>query len=111
MVIQSSSRRGFLQSSLTFGAAALLLNRTRRAQGFISANERPHIGAIGTGSRWCQGATGLKASSGSAPDVAKYGDYVAVCDADAHRRELAAGLVKQWTGNTPASSADYRAII
>ena len=91
--------------------AAILLNQGSRASGFLSANDRPRVGAIGTGSRWCQKATGLDGPWGSAPDFKKYGDYVAVCDADAYRRELAAGLVKEWTGSQPTSHADYRAIL
>jgi predicted dehydrogenase len=40
-----------------------------------------------------------------------YGDYVAVCDADSNRRELASKLVKEWTGSMPQITADYRAIL
>ena len=46
-----------------------------------------------------------------APDFRKYGDYVAVCDADASRRGLAAKLVKDWSGNEAVTTADYRAIL
>ena len=104
------SRRRFMKSSAVFSAAAIL-NRTGRASGFLSANDRPRVGAIGTGSRWCQKATGIDGPWGSAPDFKRYSDYIAVCDADSSRRELAAGLVKEWTGNQPASHADYRAIL
>ena len=71
----------------------------------------PKIGAVGTGSRWCQKATGIKGPFGSAPDVRHFGDYVAVCDADGDRRDRAKELVKEWTGTAPDSVADYRAII
>ncbi len=104
------SRRAMFASSAVFAAAAIL-NRTGRASGFRSANDRPRVGAIGTGSRWCQKATGIDGPWGSAPDFKKYGDYIAVCDADSGRRELAAGLVKEWTGNQPTSHVDYRAIL
>ena len=104
------SRRRLLESSVAFAAAAIL-NRTGRASGFQSANDRPRVGAIGTGSRWCQKATGIDGPWGSAPDFKKYGDYIAVCDADSSRRELAAGVVKEWTGNQPTSHVDYRAIL
>ena len=104
------SRRNLLQSSLAFTGAAIL-SHTGRAYGFQSANDRPRVGAIGTGSRWCQKATGLDGPWGSAPDFKKYGDYIAVCDADSYRRELAAGLVKEWTGHQPSSHVDYRAIL
>ena len=36
---------------------------------------------------------------------------MALCDADVDRRELAAGLVKQWSGVDATTVADYRAII
>ena len=110
------TRRAALKSSLVLGAAALgatavVLNRDQRAEGFVSANDRPRVGAIGTGSRWYQKATGLNGRYGSAPDFRRYGDYVAVCDADAYRRDLASGIVKEWTGNVPVNVADYRAIL
>ena len=105
------SRRHLLKSALPLGVAALWLNRAERASGFVSANERPRVGAIGTGSRWCQKATGINGPWGSAPDFRKYGDYIAVCDADSTRRDLAAGIVQEWTGMEPARHADYRAIL
>jgi predicted dehydrogenase len=104
-------RRTALRSTLQFTGASVLLHPIERAVAFQSANERPRIGVVGTGSRWCQKATGIDRPYGSAPDFAKYGDYVAVCDADTSRREMAAGLVKQWHGQTPKIHADYRAIL
>lgn len=105
------NRRRMLTTSLAWAGAAVIADRTSRAEGFISANDRPRVGAIGTGSRWAQKATGLDSNYGSAKDVRKYGDYVAVCDADANRVELAGQLVKGWTGELPTGVADYRAII
>lgn len=104
-------RRRFLVSSLGFGSAALILSRSQRALGFVQANDRPRVAAIGTGSRWCQKATGINGPWGSAPDFRKYGDYVAVCDADRSRRERSVGIVKEWTGIEPSSHHDYRAIL
>ncbi len=78
---------------------------------FVAANDRPRVGAIGTGSRWFQKATGIDGPWGSAPDFKKYGDYVALCDADSRRLELATGIVKEWTGIEPGSHADYRKIL
>jgi predicted dehydrogenase len=104
----SPSRRAFLQSSLACAGLAL---STGRARGFVSANDRLRIGAVGTGSRWCHKATGLNGSYGSAPEFRPFGDYVAVCDADAYRRELAGALVKEWSGKTPDSTDDYRKIL
>ena len=105
------SRRKMLKSSLAWSGAAVVLGQSQRALGFLAANERPRMAAVGTGSRWCQKATGLNGGYGSAPDMRKYGDYIAVCDADTHRRELAAGLVKDWSGIDASIAADYREII
>ena len=88
------SRRRMLKSSLAFAGAAVFANPGRRAEGFAAANERPRIGAVGTGSRWYIKATGVDGAWGSAPDMRRYGDYVALCDADAERRERAAELAQ-----------------
>ena len=105
------SRRSLLKSSLSFAGAALLLHPMPRALGFTSAIDRPRVAAIGTGSRWCQKATGIDGPWGSAPDFQKYWDYVAVCDVDSTRRELATALVREWTGKQATAYADYRAIL
>ena len=105
------NRRQAIQSSLACATAAALTGRSERAAGFQSANERPRIAAIGTGSRWYQRATGLQGRYGSAPEMRRLGDYVAVCDADSFRVELASGIVKEWTGEAPKAVADYRAIL
>ncbi len=104
------SRRSLLKSSLAWTGAAVIVH-AGRAHGFRAANDRPRVGAIGTGSRWCLKATGIDGPWGSAPDFKKYGDYVAVCDADSERREKAAELVQQWTSQKPISHQDYRAIL
>jgi predicted dehydrogenase len=108
---QHISRRRALQSTLAWAGAAVLSSGSDRAFGFVSANDRPRVGAIGTGSRWCQKATGLDGNYGSAPDFRKYGDYVAVCDADSMRRELAAGLAREWTKAEATQVKDYRSIL
>lgn len=105
------NRRNLLKSTLAWAGASVWINRGERALGFASANDRPRIGAVGTGSRWCQKATGVDGPHGSAPSVRAYGDYVSVCDADESRRGLAGSLVKEWTGSVPEIVADYRAII
>lgn len=107
----SISRRTALKSSVAFAGAALHLNREQRAHGFVAANDRPRVGAIGTGSRWCQKATGIDRPYGSAPDFSKFGDYVAVCDADSFRRQLAPRFAKEWSGKDATAHADYRAIL
>jgi len=103
------SRRNVLLRGLV--ASPVLWRRDSCAAGFREANDRPIAACIGTGSRWCQKATGINGPWGSAPDFKKFADYAAVCDADASRRELAAGLVKEWTGTAPSIHADYRAVL
>lgn len=105
------SRRHMLRTSLSWGGAAFLASRSQRAEGFVASNDRPRIAAIGTGSRWCQKATGIDSPYGSAPDMRKYGDYVALCDADGYRRGLAAEIAKEWTGMDVKTTADYREIL
>jgi len=105
------TRRRALQSSLAWAGAALWTGRSGRVLGFVNANNRPRIAAVGTGSRWSQRATGIDAPYGSAQSVRKYGDYVAVCDADSDRRSRAKALVHHWTGHEPDSFLDYRAVL
>ena len=105
------TRRQFLRTSVIGSGIAIWTCRSRRAIGFESANDRPRIAAVGTGSRWDHRATGLDGTYGSGKEFPKYGDIVAVCDVDAERRERAAGLVEDWSGSTPEVIADYRAII
>ena len=95
-------------TALTVGA---FLPRSLRASGFTSANDRPTMAAIGTGSRWYQKATGLDRTYGSAPDMKKFGDYVAVCDADQSRVNRAGAIVKEWTKIAPTVQTDYRRIL
>ena len=111
MLSQSISRRRVLQSSLAWAGAAVLASRRQRAIGFTSANDRPRVGAVGTGSRWFIKATGIDGPYGSAPEFRTFGDYAAVCDADANRLQLAGDIVKEWTGAVPDSYADYRAML
>ena len=105
------NRRRALQSTLAWAGAAICIQRGPRAWGFASPNARPRLAAIGTGSRWCQRATGIDAPHGSAPSFIPFGDYVAVCDVDADRLGLAGGLVKEWSGKAPEAYGDYRQII
>lgn len=111
MAAAKLDRRELMKSTLAWSGAAILSSRAGRAFGFATANERFRIAAIGTGSRWSQKATGLDRPHGSAPSFLPFGDYVAVCDADQNRRELAAELVKGWCGTAPTIAADYRQIL
>lgn len=103
------SRRLLLKS--TAAAAGLWLHRQSRAFGFSSANDRPRVAAVGTGSRWCQKATGVDGPHGAAPGFRAFGDYITVSDVDSQRMERAAALVKDWSGIEPAQASDYRAIL
>ncbi len=105
------SRRDVLKSTLAWAGASVLISQSERASGFQSENARPRMGAVGTGSRWSQKATGLNRPYGSAQDMQKFGDYVAVCDADESRRNLANNLAKEWSGKAATAFADYRAIL
>ncbi|MEO1618298.1 MAG: Gfo/Idh/MocA family oxidoreductase [Planctomycetota bacterium] len=104
-------RRQTLKSTLAWAGAAAITTRVGRAHGFASSNERPRIAAVGTGSRWCQKATGLDGPYGAAPSMQKLGDYTVVCDADSARMNRASGIVQDWTGNQPEMASDYRAIL
>jgi len=105
------NRRNMMQGSLAWAGAIVLGSQASRGAGFLKANDRPRMAAIGTGSRWSQKATGLEGPWGSAKGMSEFADYVAVCDADGFRRNLAAKLVKEWCDKTPEIYADYRAII
>ena len=105
------TRRDALQSTLAWAGAVVWTGHTARSFGFKSANERPRVAAVGTGSRWSQKATGIDGPHGSAPDFRKYGDYIAVCDPDASRVERAKDIVNAWTGTVPDGVEDYRAVI
>jgi hypothetical protein len=107
---QMITRRKLLQNSAAV-ATGVLLPKVKCAAGFKAANDRPMMAAIGTGSRWYQKATGLNGTYGSAPEMQKYGDYVAVCDADEARVNLAGEIVKEWTKVAPSVQADYRRIL
>lgn len=102
------SRRDVLKSSFAIAGVSLT---TGRALGFVSANDRPRVAAVGTGSRWYIKATGITGGHGTAPDFKKYCDYVAVCDADGKRRGLAGEIVKDWTGKSALVVKDYRAVL
>ena len=100
-----------MRSTLAWAGAAVWTGHSARSSGFKSANERPRVAAVGTGSRWCQKATGIDGPHGSAPDFRKYGDYIAVCDADSDRAARAKDIVGSWTATMPDTVEDYRAVI
>lgn len=110
MIATRIHRRRFLAASTAFTGVAVC-SLSGRAAGFESPNQRPRMAAIGTGSRWDHRATGLSGTYGSGKEFPKYGDILAVCDADRDRRQRAAALVKDWSGQAPDAHADYRKII
>ncbi len=110
MSIENTNRRQFIQKSTVFAGFAIWTGMSGRASGFQKPIQRPTIGAIGTGSRWSQKATGLSGGYGSGKSFPRYGDIVAVCDADSLRVQRAKDLVKGWTGHAPEAFADYRDI-
>jgi len=105
------SRRDFIKKTSVSAHVAISAGLVGRTFGFESANSRPRIAAIGTGSRWDHRATGLTGTYGSGKEFPKYGDLIVVCDADSVRRARAAALVKDWTGTAAEAVADYRAIM
>ena len=86
MSSHTPSRREFLQTSAVAAGSVPFWFSLEGAEAALykSANERPIIGCIGTGSRW--GAIG--------PNAMRFGDCVAVCDADANHAGRAANRVK-----------------
>ena len=107
----SSTRREFLKCATGTTAAALVAGQVAPAAGFETPIARPRVAVVGTGSRWSHRATGLDSDYGTGKVFAKYGDVLAICDADAERRDGARAVVKSWSGKTPDAVADYRAIL
>ncbi len=64
------NRGNALKSALGWAGATVLTRRTERAFGFTSANARPRIAAVETGSRGYQKATGLDSEYGLPPAIA-----------------------------------------
>lgn len=77
-VVQNQNRRHFVRSAglaaLTAGSSPYWFAPSSMAAPFRSANDRPVLGCIGTGSRW--NSVGVNAM--------KFSDCVAVADADAN---------------------------
>lgn len=97
-----SHRRAFLRRGLSLGVAGWLaphgfLSSSPAAQPPRSKNDRPLIAAIGVGGR---GTEILKSAS-------RFGDVVAVCDADLKNAERARELL----GGKPAVYQDYRKLL
>ncbi len=97
----TSTRRGFLQGSMSLTAAAAVpywfTGRHARARAAQAKNDRPRIGAVGVGGR----------GSGILAQAAQFGDVVAVCDVDRKRAE---GAQARFAGK-PDVYQDYRRLI
>ena len=99
---KSVSRRRFLKSTSTLGALGAFASCwatdwTAQAEAFQAKNDRPLVGAIGVGGR----------GMGITKEAARFGDVVAVCDADLQRAESA----KATLGGKAAVFQDYRKMI
>ena len=99
MAQQQASRREFLKRSSGLYAAGVVAPYvwSRPQARAESANDRPRIGAIGTGGR----------GTGDMKQAAQFGDVVAICDADRKRAELACKAV----GGQADIYQDYRELI
>src|SRR5689334_22101397 len=89
MQSQVTNRRDFLKTSSLAALAGASLpywftSERSLALGFQSANERPVLGAIGTGDRWRYGIR---------PESMKFADVAAVCDVDTYHLRWAQDLV------------------
>jgi len=100
---QQTSRRDFLSRSATTvaaGAALTYFPWTKSTLAFESKNDRPQIGVIGTGKR----------GSGDASAQRKFGDVLAVCDADLNRAEAAKAHANIGKGKADVYQ-DYRRVL
>ena len=98
MTDQRQQRRDFLKTStaaaLTAGTMPYWFT-SASSFAYKSANERPMLGCIGTGSRW--NSVGLQAM--------KFADCVAVCDVDADHAGKAKDKVKDTYRQAKMSTA------
>jgi len=105
------NRRNVLKFSAGVTAASLGSGTIASALNFESPNARPRIGVIGCGVRWDKGVFVPGGRYGVGKEFPKFGDIIRVCDVDSDRLEKAKGIVKNWLGNSPVGTGDYRDII
>lgn len=108
---QNQSRRGFLKTTAAASAVAaatpyIFTGEKAIADDSKSANDRPLLGCIGTGSRW--NAVG--------PNAMAFADCVAVCDVDGNHRDRAHAKVtgiqkKAGRDRTVEKFKDYRKVL
>lgn len=63
MSAQKLSRRSLPKSCFAWAGVSVTTSAGLRAIGVVSANDRPRLAILGTGSRWCQQATGVGRTS------------------------------------------------
>ena len=97
---QPTSRRTFLGTAASAAAAVPYFAWTNPAFANLSANDRPQIGCIGTGSM----------GTGDARDHARFGDIVAVCDVDNRHAERCRNDDKAGKGLADVY-CDYRRVL
>lgn len=99
--MHKTTRRQFLKSASSLGALGAAAywagGAPARASYFQAKNDRPRVAAIGVGGRGLHDITW----------AAKYGDVVAVCDADLEQAEKAQAAL----GGKPALFQDYRKML
>jgi len=96
------NRRRFLRSTTGIAAAGAMVpywltGQAARANEWKSKNDRPHVGAIGVGGR----------GSGVTAEASRFGEVVAVCDADLAHAERA----KAAYDGKPDVYQDYRELL
>ena len=105
------NRREILKVVPTVGLMGLHRGTVARANHFQSANERPRMAVVGCGVRWDKRVFVEDGRYGVGKEFPKFADIVSVCDVDQERLSRAQGIVKDWSGQTPAGMTDYRGII
>lgn len=103
------NRRDFLKTSTATAASAFWfgLPRTLGEEVKKSPNERLVLGAIGTGDRWGSIMHSKDRPNGVGGAAMNIGDYVAVCDVDAGRKDRA----KVLTGGKADTYSNYREVL
>ncbi|MEC8338757.1 MAG: Gfo/Idh/MocA family oxidoreductase, partial [Planctomycetota bacterium] len=94
------TRRKFLQTTTAAAASVPYFAWSQRSFANDSANDRPQIGCIGTGSM----------GTGDAMGHAQFGDVVAVCDVDTRHAERAKHHEKIGKGKADTYK-DYRDVL
>ncbi|MFL2865868.1 MAG: Gfo/Idh/MocA family protein [Pirellulaceae bacterium] len=95
-----TNRRQFV-GGIAAGSAALLVGQGQRAQGYVSANDRPVFATIGLRN---QGVTITNKST-------KFADFAALADVDSKVLGTNVEKLSQRQGKKPDSYSDYRRVL